>query len=101
MRSVKKRGDGHRWATGEERREMIEAMAHDPGKASRARIGDHAAASAELLMRAGFEDEASLRLFECECGTGSMKIWGNMLLTWFESRMGDGGTKRSPYKNRR
>ena len=78
MRSEKKRGDGHRWATGEERREMIEAIAHDPGKASRARVGDHAVASAELLMRAGFGDEASLRLFECECGTGSMEIWGNM-----------------------
>jgi len=70
---------------------MIEAIAHDLGKASRARVGDHAVASAELLMRAGFGDEASLRLFECECGTGSMEIWGNMLLTWFESRRGDGG----------
>jgi len=63
---------------GEERREMIEAIAHDPGKASRARFGDHAVASAELLMRTGFGDEASLRLFERECGTGSMEICGNM-----------------------
>ena len=41
---------------------MIEALAHDLGKASGARFGDHAAASAELLRRAGFGDEASLRL---------------------------------------
>jgi len=65
---------------GEERREMIEAIAHDQGKAS-----------AELLMRTGFGDEASLRLFERECGTGSMEIWGNMPLSWFESPRGDGG----------
>ena len=61
MLSEKKRGDGHRWATGEERWEMIEAMAHDPGKASRARVGDHATASAELLMRTGFGDEDEAR----------------------------------------
>ena len=43
---------------------MIEALAHDLGKASGARFGDHAAASVELLSRAGFEDEASLRLIK-------------------------------------
>jgi len=80
---------------------MIKALAHDLGKASRARVGDHATVSAELLMRTGFGDEASLRLFECECGTGNTEIWGNMPLSWFESRRGDGGTKRSSRKNRR
>ena len=43
---------------------MIEALVHDLGKASQAKFGDHAAASAELLRRAGFEDEASLRLIK-------------------------------------
>ena len=42
----------------------VEALAHDLGKASGARFGDHAAASAELLSRAGFGDGASLRLIQ-------------------------------------
>jgi len=77
---------------------MIEAIAHDLGKASRARFGDHATVSAELLMRAGFGDEASLRLFERECETGSMEICGNMPLSWFKSRRGDEGRRGAPIK---
>ena len=37
---------------------------HDLGKASRARFGGHAEASAGLLHKAGFEDAAVLRLIE-------------------------------------
>ena len=48
---------------GEEiKREIIEALAHDLGKASQGRFEDHAAASTELLRRAGFGDEAVLNL---------------------------------------
>ena len=50
---------------GEEiKREIIEALAHDLGKASQGRFEDHAAASTELLRRAGFGDEAVLNLIE-------------------------------------
>jgi hypothetical protein len=40
---------------------MIEALTHDLGKASQGRFGDHAEASAEMLRKAGFEEEAVLK----------------------------------------
>ena len=47
---------------GEMKREIIEALAHDLGKASQGRFGDHAEASAELLKKAGFSDKTVLHL---------------------------------------
>ena len=47
---------------GEIKREIIEALAHDLGKASQGRFGDHAEASAELLKKAGFSDKTVLHL---------------------------------------
>lgn len=41
---------------------MIEALAHDLGKATPQRFGNHANASAELLREAGFGDEGVLKL---------------------------------------
>lgn len=41
---------------------MIEALAHDFGKATPQRFGNHANASAELLREAGFGDEGVLKL---------------------------------------
>ena len=43
---------------------MIDALAHDLGKASGARFGDHVAASAEMLRKAGFLDGGTLSLVE-------------------------------------
>ena len=40
---------------------MIEVLTHDLGKASQGRFGDHAEASAEMLRKAGFEEEAVLK----------------------------------------
>ena len=62
MREVAKR-----WKAGcreEAQYKMIEALVHDLGKASRARFEDHAEASAELLRKAGFFDDAVLNLIE-------------------------------------
>ena len=44
------------------KREIIEALAHNLGKASQGRFGDHAEASAELLKKAGFSDKNVLHL---------------------------------------
>ena len=55
--------DGGR-GKGEGRREMREALAHDLGKATKARFGDHAKASAEMLKKAGFLDRGTLRLVD-------------------------------------
>jgi len=43
---------------------MIEVLTHDLGKASQGRFKDHAEASAEMLRKAGFEEEAVLNLIE-------------------------------------
>ena len=43
---------------------MIEALVHDLGKATWGRFEDHAGASAELLLKAGFFDAAVLNLIE-------------------------------------
>ncbi len=47
------------------RREMIEALAHDLGKVSRVRFGNHVAASAGLLRKAGFSDERIFGYYFC------------------------------------